>query len=191
MPNKHFVMTNEERALVAEVIRNAYLQEYSPEKLCAVQKVIDAQYFYWWFNDLKLEEYALELFPEKFDAYFTGVGKYSNTAMNWARNAKYGNSFRNTAHMGHQPLVWLMDDEHARAVFFFESHMTFLDNPDELLEQFLIYCNDFEKQPDGTWKMTNYRLLQTKQCGEYRAGTSQAPEGHIFENWQEMKKKNL
>lgn len=186
MANKHFSMTPEERRMIAEVMRNAYRQDYTPERLCSLQKVIDAQHFYWWLNDLKCEEYALELFPEEFDAYFTGIGKYENTALDWARNAKYGNSFRNTAHMGHQPLVWFMDEEHARAIFFFESHMTFLDDPDELLEQFLIYCNDFEKQENGMWKLTNYRLLQTKQCGEYRQGTSRAPEGYVFENWEEM-----
>jgi len=187
MATKNVALTPEEKKMVTEVMKNARRQTYTPEKLCQLQKILDTQYFYWWMNDLKKEEYALDIFEENFDAYCTGFGAYKSSATAWARNAKYGNSFMNTAHMGHQPLVWFMDDSTARGVFFFESNMTYLDNPSDQLEQYFIYCNDFKKHADGSWHISAYRLLQTKQYGEMHSDTVMAPDGYKFPDWEEIK----
>lgn len=148
MAIKNIVLTEEERGMILEVMREARKQEYTPEKLCQLQKILDTQYYYWWMNDMKAEEDAKDLFAKDFDAYCTGFGAYPCSAYGWALSAKYGNSFMNTAHMGHQPLVWLKDESHAKGIFFFESAMNYIDNPSDALKQFYVYCNDFEKQSD-------------------------------------------
>lgn len=183
---RHFEMTNEEKEMILEVMEKARTQEYTPQMLCDLQKVIDAQYYYWWINDLKVEERAKHLFTEEFDAACTGVGGYQTTPLGWAKNAKYCNSFVNSLHMGHNPLVWFMDDTHARGIFFFESHFTYLDNPDEKVELFFIYCDDFVKKEDGQWYIDHYRLIQTKSDGEHRAEILQAPDGYEIENWDNI-----
>lgn len=159
--------------------------KYSKKRLSDLQKLIDAQYFYWWMNDMKKEEYALELFEEKFPSYCTGAGDYDDTNLGWARNAKYVNSFLNSAHMGHQPLVWFMDDTHARGIFFFESNMNYLSDKVQH-EHFFAYVNDFVKHDDGQWYISAYRLIQTKLHGTIRPETFGAPEGYVFPDWEEM-----
>ena len=52
--------------MVLEVVKNVRRQEYTPEKLCQLQKVIECKYFYWWAMDMKKEEYATELFTDDF-----------------------------------------------------------------------------------------------------------------------------
>ena len=56
--------------MVLEVIKNVRRQEYTPEQLCQLQKVIECKYFYWWAMDMKKEEYAMELFTDF--AYYMG-----------------------------------------------------------------------------------------------------------------------
>lgn len=186
MNTQHFPLAEEEKKLVIEVMENVRKQEYTPEKLCELQKIIDTQYYYWWMNDMKIEEQAKHLFLDEFDAYFTGVGMYKNTPLNWARNAKYTNSFLMTNHMGHHPMVWLMDEIHARGIFMFECHFTYQDDPDDLVEIFLIYVDDFEKKKDGQWYISNYRLLNTKLAGKQRNETLTAPDDYIIPKWDEV-----
>ena len=184
MAVKNIVLTEEERKMVLEVMQEARKQSYTPDKLCQLQKILDTQFYYWWMNDMKAEENADVIFTENFEAYCTGFGKYPGSAYGWAKNAKYGNSFMNTAHMGHQPLVWIKDEDHARGIFFFESAMNYMDNPSDELKQFYIYCNDFVRQADGTWKIAAYRLIETKQIGEMRAETVMAPEEYQVSGWK-------
>ena len=54
-------------------------------------------------------------------------------------------------HMGHQPMIWLIDDTHARGVFQYEDHMCYYDNS-EVLQGWLVYCDDFVKGDDGAWR---------------------------------------
>ncbi len=185
METTFFEMTEQEKALVLEVMKNARKQEYTPEKLCEIQKIIDTQYFYWWMNDLKKEELANEIFEDELECYCTGAGFYKSSAHDWAVGAKYCNSFINSAHMGHQPLVWLQDDTHAKGIFFFESNMNYLDNKD-LHEHFFIYCHDFVKRSNGRWAISAYRLIQTKLHGVVRPETFVAPADYIFPPWEEV-----
>lgn len=180
-----FELTDYEKGLIIEVLKNARKQEYTPEMLCEVQKIIETQYFYWWMNDLKKEELAKEIFEDELDCYCTGVGEYKTTVKGWAIGAKYCNSFINTAHMGHQPLIWLQDESHAKGIFFFESNMNYLDNKDQH-EQFYVYCHDFVKREDGRWAIKAYRLIQTKLHGVSRPETWVAPADYEFPAWEEV-----
>lgn len=180
-----FALTEYERNMVLGVMKNVRKQTYTPEKLCEIQKIIDTQYFYWWMNDLKKEELANEIFEDDLECYCTGVGPYQTTALGWATGAKYCNAFINSAHMGHQPLVWLQDETHAKGIFFFESNMNYLDSKEQH-EHFFIYCHDFVKRPNGRWAISAYRLFQTKLHGEIRPETLIAPEGYVFPDWEEI-----
>lgn len=186
MSMKHFEMTADESQLIVETIVNARKQKYTPEKLCDLQKIIDAQYFYWWMNDMKVEEQAKKLFRKPFNAYCTGFGGYQSTPLSWAKNAKFCNAFMTSSHMGHNPMVWFMDETHARGVFLFESHFTYNDNPEDLVELFLVYVDDFEKDEDGQWNISDYRLIQTKLSGEQRPETLLAPEDYKIPGWDEV-----
>lgn len=178
-------MSQEEKDMIFEVMVNARKQTYTPERLCDLQKIVDTQYLYWWMNDLNKEQFAKEIFEENIDCYCTGVGKYPSTAYGWAINAKWCNSFINSAHMGHQPIVWFQDDTHARGIFFFESNMNYWDNKEQH-EHFYIYLHDFTKHDDGQWKISAYRLIQTKLHGVMRPETFVAPEGYKFPEWDEQ-----
>ena len=186
MAFKHFNLTDEEKSMVLNVMKHVRVQEYTPEKLCELQKILDTQYYYWWINDMKKEEYGVDLYDENFECYCSGFGEYKSTPLATSRGGKWANQFMNTAHMGHQPIVSLIDDTHARGIFFFESNMTFLDNPDKLLEQFYIYCNDFVKHDNGKWYISGYRLIATKQNGELPPENVTPPEGYVFPDWEEI-----
>lgn len=180
-----FELTDRERDMILEVMKNNRKQQYTPERLCDLQKIIDTQYFYWWMNDIKKEECANEIFLEDLDCYYSGMGDYKSSALGWAIGAKYCNSFINSAHMGHQPLVWFMDDTHARGVFFFESNMNYVDDK-ELHEHYFVYLHDFVKQDDGRWMISAYRLIATKLHGVTRPETFTAPEGYQFPEWEKI-----
>jgi len=183
MNTAFFELTNKEREMILEVMKNNRKQTYTPERLCDLQKIVDTQYFYWWMNDIKKEEYASEIFEEDLDCYYSGVGEYKSTPLNWGKDAKFCNSFINSAHMGHQPLVWFMDDTHARGIFFFESNMNYLDNR-ELYEHFFVYLHDFAKHEDGRWMISAYRLIPIKTHGAIRPETLSAPKEYVFPAWE-------
>lgn len=185
MGMKHYELSKEEHEQLTEVIENARKQQYTPERLCDLQKIIDAQYYYWWINDLKVEERAKHLFTEEFDSYCTGFGGFKSSPYGWAKNAKYCNGFTNSMHMGHNPLIWFMDDTHARGIFLFESHFTYLDDPEEKVELSIIYCDDFVKKEDGQWYIDHYRLYNLKSDGEHRPEILIAPEDYEIPQWEE------
>ena len=169
----------EERSMIVETMVGAYKQQYTPERLCDLQKIIDAQYFYWWMNDMKYEEWGETLFESEMECWFTGVGEYKSTPMGWARGAKYCNAFLNSAHMGHNPMVWFMDDTHARGIFLLESNMNYRDNG-KLHEHVIIYVDDFVKRPDGQWGISAYRLMQTKLQGDLMPERVTPPEDYVM-----------
>lgn len=185
MSRKLFEFSPEERAMILEVVQNTRNQKYTPETLCEIQSILDTQYYYYWCNDLKKEERLMkDYFEEDFTSYWPGIGYYKNPPLNWCRDGKYINSFMNTAHMAHNPMIWLQDETHARGVFFFESNMTYPDR-EELLEHFFVYCHDFVKHENGKWYLSVYRLIGTKQYGEPKEGTINAPEGYEFPDWED------
>ena len=47
--------------LVIEVMKHVRQQTYTPEQLCERQRILDAQYFYYWSMDMKKEEYVCDL----------------------------------------------------------------------------------------------------------------------------------
>ena len=184
MATTHFILSDEEEKMVLEVMEKVRRQQYTPERLCRMQNILDAQYYYWWMNDMKKEEYGLDLYTKDFTSYCSGYGDLNCTPLEQCRNAKYCNQFLNTMHMGHQPMIWLIDDTHARGIFLFESHMTYQDDPEEILQQFCIYCNDFLMEDDGVWRISAYRLIFRKQCGELHSNIINPPKGYQFENWE-------
>lgn len=182
----HFDIPETDIRMLQEVMENCRKQEYTPEKLCQLQKIIDTQYYYWWINDLKLEEYAKHLFCEQYNQYVSTGRSSICTPFAWAKSGKYINSFSITSHMGHNPMVWLIDDSHARGIFSFEGFFSYIDAPEEHVELFIIYCDDFVKDEDGTWKISDYRLMFTRRIGDQRPETFKAPDDYIPGIWNEI-----
>lgn len=133
--------------MVLDVITHVRRQEYTPEQLCQLQKIIECKYFYWWCMDMKKEEYVMELFTDDFRYYLNGHLTVKDKLLQ-ARNAKWCNKDMQTMHMGHQPMIWLIDENHARGVFQYEDHMCYYDDC-EVLQSWMVYCDDFVKGEDG------------------------------------------
>lgn len=93
----------------------------------------------------------MELFTDDFRYYLNGHLAVKDKLLQ-ARNAKWCNKDMQTMHMGHQPMIWLIDDTHARGVFQYEDHMCYYDNS-EVLQGWLVYCDDFVKGGDGAWRI--------------------------------------
>lgn len=169
------------REMVVEVIKNVRKQEYTPEKLCQLQKVVEAKYYYWWIMDMKKEEYACELFADDF-TYYCGR-PFKNDKKKQALTSKFVNAPMQTMHMGHQPMIWLMDDSHARGVFQYEDHHVYMDNGDTV-EGWMVYCDDFEKDEQGVWHISTLRMGYRQMDGAFRATTP--PEDWTPEDWEEV-----
>ncbi len=167
--------------MVLEVVKNVRRQEYTPEKLCQLQKVIECKYFYWWAMDMKKEEYATELFTDDF-AYYMGRRLVAKDKRAQALNAKWSNKDMQTMHMGHQPMVWLIDDTHARGVFQYEDHMVYFDDG-QVVEGWMVYCDDFVKCEDGAWRISRLRMAYREMDGSYRDPIP--PKGWQPEDWEE------
>lgn len=97
--------------------------------------------------DMKKEEYMMELFTDDFRYYLNGHLTVKDKLLQ-ARNAKWCNKDMQTMHMGHQPMIWLIDENHARGVFQYEDHMCYYDDC-EVLQSWMVYCDDFVKGEDG------------------------------------------
>ena len=57
---------DKDQELIIDTLKHARRQEYTPQRLCELQKIIETQYYYWWIMDMKKEEFCLELFDEDF-----------------------------------------------------------------------------------------------------------------------------
>jgi len=168
--------------MVIEVITNVRKQEYTPEKLCQLQKIIEAKYFYWWAMDMKKEEYAVELFSkEGFEFYC--YAPTPRTGEDQAKASKWVNAPMQTMHMGHQPMIWLIDDDHARGVFQYEDHHVYMDGGNEVVEEWMVYCDDFEKDANGVWHISNLRMAFRQLDGSFREPVA-PPEGWVPEEWE-------
>ena len=126
MATRNIPFPDKVRDMVLEVT-HVRRQEYTPEQLCQLQKIIECKYFYWWCMDMKKEEYVMELFSDDFRYYLNGHLTVKDKLLQ-ARNAKWCNKDMQTMHMGHQPMIWLIDENHARRVFQYEDHMCYYDD---------------------------------------------------------------
>ena len=52
--------------LVIEVMKHVRQQTYTPEQLCERQRILDAQYFYYWSMDMKKRRVCLRPFYRRF-----------------------------------------------------------------------------------------------------------------------------
>ena len=171
---------NEEfRGWVIEVMKNVRRQQYTPELLCEHQKILETMYFYWWSMDMKKEEYAMEFFSDDF-MYWNGAPGVTDKKVQ-ALTSKWCNRVMQTMHMGHQPLIWIIDDTHARGIFQYEDHMCYFDDM-ETCEGWAVYCEDFVKE-DGVWKISRHRMAYRQMDGFYRDPIP--PEDWIPEDWEE------
>ena len=64
--------SDKDQELIIDTLKHARRQEYTPQRLCELQKIIETQYYYWWIMDMKKEEFCLELFDEDFQYYYNG-----------------------------------------------------------------------------------------------------------------------
>lgn len=167
--------------MILEVVRNARKQKYTPEMLCELQKIIETKYYYWWLMDLKKEEGALELFSEDFK-YYCNDYLVTDQKKTQALTSKWVNSFMVTMHMGHQPLLWLIDADHARGVFQYEDHHVYKDDK-SIVETRMVYCDDFVRDDDGIWHIQTLRMYQKQTDGRYK--NPFPPEGWVPEHWEE------
>ena len=174
-----------ERDRILEVVLNARRQQYTPELLCEFQKIIETKYYYWWLMDLKKEEYAVELFTKDFRCYHNGQLAAKNP-ITQAKHAKWSNLPMVTSHMGHQPLVWIIDESHARGVFQYEDHHVYTEDG-YTVETRVIYCDDFVKEEDGCWHSHTMRMYQYQTNGEYR--NPLPPKGWEPEEWDSLPEK--
>ena len=85
--------------------------------------------------------------------------------------------------MGHQPIVWFMDDTHARGIFQYEDHMTYREDL-ETVNGWQFYLDDFVKCEDGQWRISALRMSYKKMNGMYRNPTP--PEDWMPEEWDTM-----
>ena len=99
-----------------------------------------------------------------------------------ALTSKWVNSAMVTMHMGHQPLVWLMDENNARGVFQYEDHHVYKED-DSVVETWMVYCDDFEKDSGGTWHITTMCMYQKQADGRYRDPFP--PKDWVPEGWKE------
>ena len=152
--------------MVLDVITHVRRQEYTPEQLCQLQKIIECKYFYWWCMDMKKEESMMELFTDDFRYYLNGHLTVKDKLLQ-ARNAKWCNKDMQTMHMGHQPMIWLIDENHARGVFQYEDHMCYYDDC-EVLQSWMVYCDDFVKGEDGAWRIQKLRMAYREMDGNFR-----------------------
>lgn len=86
-----------------------------------------------------------------------------------------------TMHMGHQPMIWFIDSDHARGVFQYEDHMCYFDDA-ETCEGWAVYCEDFVKE-NGVWRISRHRMAYRQMDGFYRDPIP--PESWVPEDWEE------
>lgn len=169
----------EQEAILLETVSEARRQHYTPEKLCQLQKVIETQYYYYWLMDLQKEEFAADLFSPDFRYFFNNYEVKVN-GEEQALRSKWVNRQMVTMHMCHQPLVWLIDETHARGIFQYEDHNMYREDG-QLVESWTIYCDDFVKNADGIWQIAVMRLYQKQGDGRFR--DINPPEGWKPEDW--------
>ena len=129
--------------------------------------------------DMKKEEYMLELFTDDFRYYLNGHLTVKDRLLQ-ARNAKWCNKDMQTMHMGHQPMIWLIDENHARGVFQYEDHMCYYDDC-EVLQSWMVYCDDFVKGEDGAWRIQKLRMAYREMDGNFR--TTMVPKDWVPDEW--------
>lgn len=182
MSNDYTLNNTKAKELIWDVIRHARMQNYTPTMLCQLQKIVETKYYYWWIMDMKKEEYAVELFAKDFKGYYNGH-LMSDTPKGQAVTSKWVNAPMTTMHMGHQPLVWLIDENHARGVFQYEDHQLY-ETDGYKVETQMVYCDDFEKDPEGVWHIQTMRMFVKQEDGQYK--TPFPPKDWEPKEWEEV-----
>ena len=169
------------KAMIIEVMQKSRCQSYTPETLCKVQKIIETQYYYYWCMDMKKEEYVCDLFTEDFK--YNCFGEQDIDAKGQAVRSKFVNRNMCTMHMSHQPLVWLIDDSHARGIFLYEDHHTYRGSEKYTVQNYSVYIDDFRLCDDGLWRITDMRIGYRKMDGKLRE--INPPEGWEPKTWDD------
>ena len=86
-----------------------------------------------------------------------------------------------TMHMGHQPMIWIQDETHARGIFQYEDHMCYFDDA-SVCEGWAVYCEDFVKR-DGVWYISRHRMAYRQMDGTYK--NPFPPKDWVPEDWEE------
>lgn len=169
------------KKMVIEVMKEVRKQSYTPQQLVERQHILDAQYFYYWSMDMKKEEYVCDLFTEDFT--YRNFVENAVEPKGQAIRSKYVNRNMMTMHMSHNPMIWLMDENHARGIFLYEDHNSY--SSEKTVEGFSMYCNDFRKCEDGIWRISKLRISYRKMDGmleDYDVPKDWAPK-----KWEEWK----
>ncbi len=154
------------RSLILETMDKARAQRLTPESLCDYMGVLDAQHYYWWCMDMKVEERAKDLFSDEFSYHCFGPQNVS--ADEQIERSKSVNAPMVTSHMGHQPMLWLKSATEARGIFRYEDDHVYVDGDKERVRSWAVYVNDFVKGEDGLWRISALRLSYSKMEGKYR-----------------------
>ncbi len=170
------------KKMVVEVMKHARSQSYTPPQLCERQKIIDAQFFYYWAMDMKKEEYICDLFTEDFT--YRCYVENKTAPKDQAMRSKYVNRNMMTMHMSHNPLIWLISDTEARGIFLYEDNNTYRESK-QTAEGFSVYCDDFRKCEDGIWRISTMRIGYRKMEGELE--DYDVPEGWTPKSWEEWR----
>lgn len=155
--------------LAKEVLLQVRKARLTPEEREDVNRIIEIKHTYWWGNDLNFYDVVADVFTEKdFSTNWNGYpGATSREEQ--CKTAEAVNTPMCTSHMGHNPLVWLMNPTTARGIFWFNDHHVYRDNGEQV-EGFAMYVDDFLKCDDGNWRIQKLRLAYRKQEGSVRMG---------------------
>ena len=74
----------------------------------------------------------------------------------------------------------LIDENHARGVFQYEDHMCYYDDC-EVLQSWMVYCDDFVKGEDGAWRIQKLRMAYREMDGNFR--TTMVPRDWVPDAW--------
>ena len=68
----------------------------------------------------------------------------------------------------------------ARGVFQYEDHMCYYDD-NEVLQGWLVYCDDFVKGGDGAWRIQKLRMAYREMDGSFRS--TMVPKDWVPDEW--------
>ena len=156
--------SDKDQELIIDTLKHARRQEYTPQRLCELQKIIETQYYYWWIMDMKKEEFCLELFDEDFQYYYNAI--WHQPTRRTGQDIQMGQCASGNDAYGPSALVWLMDEKNARGIFQYEDHQVYRESG-EVVETWMVYCNDFCKDEKGIWHIKTMRMIKRQADGRY------------------------
>ena len=154
--------------ITKSVITAARDAVYTPEQVEEMQRILNAQYTYFWCCDMNYWDVAVDLFTEKLTCIYNGEKHFVD---NPKAEAEFLASscipLLRPMHMSHNPIVIFTGEKTARVLTKLNSHHTYSDN-DETYQAWGQYINDFEKGDDGRWRISVLRLTFAKRIGAFR-----------------------